>query len=96
VALDLGDHESLAAALMGVYDSQVSGGKRYDLATMGRRRANATYLESHASDKFSSVTFAMDLTALLTSKANVQDLVSKLIEEFRASVVKQLDELSGR
>jgi LmbE family N-acetylglucosaminyl deacetylase len=43
VAFDLTKHESLQAALLGVFDSQICGGKRYDLASMGRRRANATY-----------------------------------------------------
>ena len=47
VALDVQDRESLTAALLGVFDSQITGGKRYDLATAGRRRAHATYHESH-------------------------------------------------
>ena len=36
VALDVQDRESLTAALLGVFDSQITGGKRYDLATAGR------------------------------------------------------------
>ncbi|HQH51923.1 MAG TPA: PIG-L family deacetylase, partial [Candidatus Hydrogenedentes bacterium] len=36
VAMDASAHESLQAALLGVFDSQICGGKRYDLATMGR------------------------------------------------------------
>jgi len=39
--------ENLQFALLGVFESQIAGGKRYDLALMGRRRANATYFESH-------------------------------------------------
>lgn len=42
VVFDLQARENLAMALVGVYDSQICGGKRYDLATAGRRRANAT------------------------------------------------------
>ena len=41
LGMDLSQHETLPAALLGVYDSQIAGGKRYDLASMGRRRANA-------------------------------------------------------
>ena len=37
IAFDCSAHENLQVALVGVFDSQVSGGKRYDLATMGRR-----------------------------------------------------------
>ena len=51
VAHDLSGHEHLAAALNGIFDSQIAGGKRYDLATLGRRRANATFFESHATDE---------------------------------------------
>ncbi len=57
---------NLAAALMGVYDSQVSGGKRYDLATEGRRLAHATFSESHAVDDAQALIYAMDLTPLIS------------------------------
>ena len=50
IAFDLTSHENLQAALLGVFDSQICGGKRYDLASMGRRRANATYFASHGVD----------------------------------------------
>ena len=50
VAFDCSAHENLQAALLGVFDSQISGGKRYDLASLGRRRANATYHASHDTD----------------------------------------------
>jgi len=45
VTFDLSAHESLQAALLSVFDSQISGGKRYDLATAGRRRAHAPLLQ---------------------------------------------------
>lgn len=65
VVLDLSRQENLQAALVGVFDSQISGGKRYDLATMARRRANATYHTSHQTDAASGMSFAMDLTPLV-------------------------------
>jgi len=64
---DVGTHENLAMALVGVFDSQVCGGKRYDLATMGRRRANATYLASHGVDESTALIFGTDLTPLMTN-----------------------------
>lgn len=54
----------LLRPLLGVFDSQISGGKRYDLAEEGLRHANATYFDSHTPDKTSLLTFAMDLTPL--------------------------------
>lgn len=65
IALDVSAHENLAAALLGVFDSQICGGKRYDLATQGRRRANATYFASHGVDDAGLLNFAMDLTPLV-------------------------------
>lgn len=64
VIFDTTQQEGLQMALVGLFDSQVTGGKRYDLATMGRRRAHATYHESHEGDSASGLVFAMDLTPL--------------------------------
>lgn len=64
-AFVLDAHENIAAALVSVFDSQIVGGKRYDLATQGRRRAHATYHQSHAVDAAQLMSFAMDLTPLI-------------------------------
>ena len=60
--MNVSDHENLQLALLGVFDSQIAGGKRYDLASMGRRRANATYFESHGVDSAVGVSYGMDMT----------------------------------
>lgn len=65
VVFDLSERENIQLATIGVFDSQISGGKRYDLATMGRRRANATYFASHGTDVAAGIAFAMDLTPLI-------------------------------
>jgi LmbE family N-acetylglucosaminyl deacetylase len=67
LVLDVSGHENLQNALLGVFDSQIIGGKRYDLASMGRRRANATYYESHGVDVTTGLQYAMDLTPLITN-----------------------------
>lgn len=59
----------LLRPLLGVFDSQISGGKRYDLAEEGLRHANATYFDSHTTDKTSLLTFAMDLTPLVMDES---------------------------
>ncbi|MDP0498331.1 MAG: PIG-L family deacetylase [Verrucomicrobiota bacterium JB024] len=63
--LPVGRHPNLAAALNGVFDSQITGGKRYDLAVEGRRLANATFFDAHSVDEQDKVTYALDLTPLL-------------------------------
>lgn len=69
VALPAGDRPHLQAALAGVFDTQISGGKRYDLAVAGRRLAHATFHDSHLVDEARGLTYAMDLTPLLQDDA---------------------------
>ena len=65
VALDVSAAEDRLLPLIGEFRSQLAGGKRYDLAAAGRKRANATFLDSHAADRATAVEYAMDLTPLL-------------------------------
>lgn len=86
-AFDLSQQENLQAALLGVYDSQISGGKRYDLASLSRRRANATYFASHAVDDSSGMSYAMDLTALITNPdLDIRAYVQRYIDGFAQNV----------
>lgn len=94
--LPVSGRQNIAAAVLGVFDSQISGGKRYDLATAGRRLANATYAASHATDEETALTFAMDLTPLVEDP-NLSPVayVTAFIDEFRASVEERLRSLGG-
>jgi LmbE family N-acetylglucosaminyl deacetylase len=65
VFMDVSGKNNLAASLNGVFDSQISGGKRYDLAVMGRRAANATLADPHSPDDTDSVILGMNLTPLI-------------------------------
>ncbi len=67
--MNVSEHENLQFALLGVFDSQIAGGKRYDLASMGRRRANATYFESHGVDNTTGLSYAMDMSPLMSDAA---------------------------
>jgi LmbE family N-acetylglucosaminyl deacetylase len=86
VPMNLSEHESLQAALLGVYDSQIAGGKRYDLASMGRRKANATYFESHGVDATTGLSYAMDMTPLVKDEKlepvrYVEDLIKHFVDD---------------
>jgi len=82
---------NVAAALVGVFDSQVSGGKRYDLATAGRRLAHATYYTSHGTDVETALTFAMDLTPLIHNPAlSPADYILGFVEAFQTDVRKRV------
>jgi LmbE family N-acetylglucosaminyl deacetylase len=92
VVMDATGAEHMAAALLGVYDSQIAGGKRYDLATLGRWRANATYLQSHDVDKAQHSIFAMNLTPLVrNTKLDISEYVAGYIEKFQQDVRMRLD-----
>ncbi len=92
VAFDCSARESLQAALLGVFDSQICGGKRYDLATLGRRRANATYFASHDTDVATGVAFAMDLTPLvLDPTLDIMEYTLGFIRRFEADVRARLE-----
>jgi LmbE family N-acetylglucosaminyl deacetylase len=91
VTFDLSEHESVQAALLGVFDSQIAGGKRYDLASMARRNANATYFESHGVDVTTGLSFAMDLTALIFEmERDIDAYVQAFIQRFSQDVTDRL------
>ena len=95
VPMDLTQHESLQSALLGVFDSQIAGGKRYDLASMGRRRANATYFASHGVDLTTGLSYAMDMTSLITGgSAEPLALAEGLIGRFREDVAARIRRMS--
>jgi LmbE family N-acetylglucosaminyl deacetylase len=90
VLMDVSEHEGLQFALLGVFDSQIAGGKRYDLASMGRRRANATYFESHGVDETTGLSYGMDLTPLMNdSNLNPAEYVQEFIQHFAQDVAER-------
>jgi LmbE family N-acetylglucosaminyl deacetylase len=95
VPLDCSAHPELALPLMQVFVSQIAGGKRYDLAAIGRRQANATFFASHATDQFTSVAWALDLTPLVADdKLSVADFALRQIADLGADVAVRLAKLS--
>jgi LmbE family N-acetylglucosaminyl deacetylase len=89
--LPVSARSNIAAALVGVFDSQVTGGKRYDLATAGRRLAHATYFASHGTDQESALSFAMDLTPLVEDPGlSIADYVVGFVDRFRQDVARRL------
>lgn len=91
---DMSGHDNLESALAGVYDSQIAGGKRYDLAARGRRTANATYFESHSVDKSASLAMGMDLTPLIQEDdISIEKYVLAFIERFSGDVANKIRKL---
>lgn len=91
ISFDVSGQPDLAEKLVQIFDSQIAGGKRYDLATLGRRRANATYSSSHTVDDSDSIIYAMDLTPLtLDDTMDIISYVESYIDKFKLDVLKNL------
>jgi len=95
VVMSVSSRENIAAALVGVFDSQISGGKRYDLATAGRRLANATYYASHSTDAETAISFAMDLTPLVEDPTlDITTFVTDYVEGFKNDVKNRINKFA--
>jgi LmbE family N-acetylglucosaminyl deacetylase len=95
VVLDCSTHENLQAALLGVFDSQIAGGKRYDLSSMGRRKAHATYHASHGVDATHGLNFAMDMTPLITDPSkSIAGFAKEHIDRFAKEIADRLAKLA--
>lgn len=94
VTLDVSSHLDLQEALITVFESQIIGGKRYDLAAMGRRQANATFYQSHETDQTTHMIYAMDLTPLVDHpEIDIEHFVSKYINNLAGDVKERLNRL---
>ena len=93
VPFDCSAHENLQMALVSIFDSQICGGKRYDLATMGRRKAHATYFASHGTDVTTGLAFGMDLTPLMADPGKdpgryVQEYIQRFAQEVAGRIAR--------
>jgi len=95
VVLPSSAYPNVAASLVGLFDSQISGGKRYDLATAGRRLANATYFDSHASDVETAASYVVDLKPLLDNpELSLEEYTLSMVERFADDVRARLAKFS--
>ncbi len=87
VSFDVSSHPNIAAAIVEVHDSQICGGKRYDLATQGRRLANATYSEADKADRSNAIIHGIDLTPLITNPdLDILLYMEEYIDRFKKDV----------
>ena len=84
-------YPELARKLLEIFDSQVTGGKRYDLAVLGRRLANATFYQSHESDGAEGLAASMDLSPLLKDDSlDLATFTLQMIDAFKQDVETRL------
>ncbi len=91
LALDVGGGEEVESRLIEAFRSQNEAGKNYVAATLGRRRANATYHQPYAVDELAGACFALDLTPLIRDpKRDIAEYVLSYVDEFRRDVETKL------
>jgi LmbE family N-acetylglucosaminyl deacetylase len=90
VTLDVSRLEGHVTPLIGAFDSQLAG-KRYDVAAVGRKRANATFLDPHADDQATALEYAMDLTPLVRDPTlGIARWTLQFVERFAKDVEARL------
>ena len=91
---DVSAHPDLATSLNRVFDSQIAGGKRYDLAVEGRRLANATFFDAHSVDEADRVQYATDLSSLISGENSLRNLMNEKLDLLNQEIFELLDEIS--
>jgi len=92
LVLDVSSQPELAISLAEAFPSQIVGGKRYDLAVEGRRRANASFHQSHQTDGPSAIDLALDLTPLiLPGGPSIEAFVEQVLRGFSDQILNALN-----
>ncbi len=92
---DVSARPALQKQLIAVFRSQVAGGKRYDLAADGRRKAHATYFQSHGVDNATRLAYAVDMTDLLCG-LSVEELIEREARAFKEDVTDRYTRLTRK
>ncbi|MCL2702163.1 MAG: PIG-L family deacetylase [Defluviitaleaceae bacterium] len=88
---DVGLRPGIGAALAGVFDSQITGGKSYDSAVLGRRRANATFLASHFTDKIQEAIYGIDMSRFITDETlDPESFIEGYINRFKSDALNRI------
>ena len=88
---DVSLYPNLANSLLGVFDSQISGGKRYDKATKGRRIANATFAETHKADDATDIIYALNITPLINDiNLDIEKYILSYLNNFKDDVINRI------
>lgn len=91
IIFDVSKNLTLQKKLLDVYVSQIKDGKAYSDATIARRKANATFCESHENDKFKLVSYSIDLTPLiLDDNLSIKDYATTFIDNLKKDILNNL------
>ena len=91
IVFDVDLFNDTAWKLLKVFDSQISGAKKYDEATMARRLSNSTFYNSSGTDSSNALSFAMDLTPLIKDDSlDIPEYVQEYLHRFQNNVINNI------
>jgi LmbE family N-acetylglucosaminyl deacetylase len=94
IAADVSAARHMGLQQLAAFESQLAGGKRYDLATLGRKQANATFAVYDAVDRATAVEYAVDLTRLIhETRLDLRAFCEETIGRFADDVTARLRRL---
>lgn len=97
VVLDVSERTHLGDALLGLYDTQLADGLRFDQIFRARREANAGLLLSHRYPNAKQVIYAIDMSRLMSEDSiNTLDFVVDLIDRFSDDIRERLGRRFGQ
>ncbi len=96
VVFDCSRSLQLQSELLRKFESQIAGGKHYDVAAAARRTAHATFGESHEVDGALGVAFGIDLTPLVAEDGpEIEQFIRAVLDSFSANVLDRFERLDG-
>jgi LmbE family N-acetylglucosaminyl deacetylase len=91
IELDVSGEDDLARELISAFKSQIAAGKRYDIGTLGRRAAHATFGNSHTEDQATALTLAMNLSPLIAApELDIEAFLAEMLNSFQSRTLGNL------
>lgn len=89
---DISRHYNIARAAIGVFDSQMAGGKEYQEAIGARHKANATFGVKEKKDSCNFASYAMDMTELVYED-DLAKAAAKIIDKYKEDTVNRINRI---
>ena len=93
IGFNVSRNEKLQKKILNVFESQITGGKSYTKASIGRRYQNATYYQSHSVDSYKMVSYAIDMKPLLKNpQLSVKEFALSFVDDLRNEISEAIGE----
>lgn len=92
VTFDVTSHSELIGRMLASYESQLSGGRRYDLGVNGRSLAHAVFSDPYVTSVPGRHAYAMNLTPLIADDSvDIPAYVAGHVERLRSDTLDRID-----